>query len=190
MSQAAEDGAALPRGLSDAILVQRALDDDLAAFGELVRRHSSLMRAYAYRIVGSLADADDVIQSAFVVAWRRLDQLRDPSAVRAWLIRIAGREALSLVKKRPADRPLEGWEDAPAISGLPEQTAIRNAQLQALSDALDRLTEEQRRCWLLREVAELSYAEIAEQMEIPPSTVRGILARARASIAIQMEGWR
>jgi RNA polymerase sigma-70 factor (ECF subfamily) len=175
--------------LSDAVLVERALDDDIHAFDALVRRHSSFMRAYVYRIVGSLADTDDVIQEAFVTAWRQLPQLRDPDAVRAWLIRIAGREALALVRKRPADRPLDRW-DSPAVTGLPEQSAIRSAQLRALSDALDKLTDEQRRCWILREVAELSYAEMAEEMEMSTSTVRGLLARARASIAIQMEGWR
>lgn len=176
--------------LPDAILVQRALDGDTAAFAEIIRRHTPLMRAYVFRIVGSLADADDVVQEACVTAWRRLEELRDPAAVKAWLMRIASREAFTGIRRRRDEQPIDGYRDVASADALPEQAVIRHAQLKALSDALDRLSDDQRRCWLLREIAELSYAEIAEEMDIAPSTVRGTLARARASIAIQMEGWR
>lgn len=178
------------RTIADRMLAQRASQGDAQAFGELVRRHSSLMRAYVYRIVGSLADTDDVVQEAFVIAWKQLPTLRDPSAVKSWLMRIAGREALAFVGRRPKDTVLEDYAVESPATVQPEQTAIRNAQLTALSHALDKLKEDQRRCWLLREIAESSYAEIAEQMNISESTVRGLLARARASIAIEMEGWR
>lgn len=176
--------------VADRILVERAIENDAEAFGELVRRHSSLMRAYVYRIVGSMADTDDVVQDAFIIAWRRLPELRDPSAVKAWLMRIAGREALACVSRRPAETALDIYEITVEDEAQPERSAVRNAQLRALSVALGRLKEEQRRCWLLREIADCSYTEIAEQMNVSESTVRGLLARARASIAIEMEGWR
>ncbi|MFE1664485.1 RNA polymerase sigma factor [Microbacterium sp. P02] len=174
----------------DRILVERALDQDTQAFGEIVRRHSPLMRAYVSRIVGSLSEADDVVQESFVQAWRQLPGLRDHTAVRAWLMRIASREAFSFLRKRPDNAPLDGYDGSVSADAQPEARAIRNAQLHALSLALDNLPENQRRCWLLREVADLSYTEIAEEMDLPTSTVRGNLARARASIATQMEGWR
>lgn len=180
-----------PADISDQILVERAVDQDAEAFGELVRRHSPLMRAYVSRIVGSLSAADDVVQDAFLVAWRQLPTLRDGAAVRAWLMRIASREALLHVKRRPSEAPLEGFDVVSlSVDTQPETRAIRNAQLQALSIALNELPEAQRRCWLLREVADLSYSEIAEEMDLPVSTVRGNLARARTSITIRMEEWR
>lgn len=182
--------AASLRDVPDQILVERAVDQDADAFGELVRRHSPLMRAYVSRIVGSLSVADDIVQDAFLVAWRQLPTLRDGSAVRAWLMRVASREALLHVKRRPADVPLEGFDVARSADTQPETRAIRNAQLNALSEALNALPENQRRTWLLREVADLSYQEIAEEMELPVSTVRGNLARARTSIMIRMEEWR
>jgi RNA polymerase sigma-70 factor (ECF subfamily) len=191
MSDAEPAGRVSPAAISDRILVARAVDQDAEAFGELVRRHAPLMRAYVSRIVGSLSAADDVVQDAFLVAWRQLPTLRDGSAVRAWLMRIASREALLHVRRRPSDAPLDGWDVATlAVDTQPEARAIRNAQLQALSLALDELPEAQRRCWLLREMAELSYSEIAEEMDLPVSTVRGNLARARTSITIRMEEWR
>ncbi|MDQ1125336.1 RNA polymerase sigma-70 factor (ECF subfamily) [Microbacterium sp. SORGH_AS 505] len=180
----------LPRDVPDRILVERAIDGDAVAFGELLRRHSSLVRAYVYRIVGSMADTDDVVQDAFVTAWKQLPTVRDPAAFRSWLMRIAGREALAVATRRSKEDPLDEAILPASLQAQPERTAIQNDRLAALSRALDRLKEDQRRCWLLREVAELSYAEIAEEMTMTESTVRGVLARARASIAIEMEGWR
>lgn len=182
--------SSLPRDAPDRILVERAIEGDAVAFGGLLRRHSSLVRAYVYRIVGSMADTDDVVQDAFVTAWKQLPSLRDPAAFRSWLMRIAGREALAVVTRRSKEDALDEAVLPPSSAVQPERAAIHNDRLAALSRALDRLKEDQRRCWLLREVAELSYAEIAEEMTMTESTVRGLLARARASIAIEMEGWR
>jgi RNA polymerase sigma-70 factor (ECF subfamily) len=105
-------------------------------------------------------------------------------------MKIASREAYAHLRRRPAHDTLDGFDRAAEAGLLPEAAAIRNAQLQALSLALDALPEAQRRCWLLREVGSLSYTEIAEEMNLPLSTVRGNLSRARASITIQMAGWR
>ena len=183
-----------PRGdlsaAPDGILATRASHGDTEAFDELLHRHTPIVRAFVYRIVGTLAETDDVVQEAFLTAWRQLTTLRDPDAVRAWLMKIASREAYAHVKKRRPHATLDGFDRAADPHLLPEATAIRNAQLNALSAALDTLPDAQRRCWLLREVGSLSYTEIAEEMNLPVSTVRGHLARARASITIRMEGWR
>ena len=177
--------------LSDRILVERAIDGDEAAFGEIVRRHSGLMRAYTSRIVGSLSEADDVVQEAFATAWKQLPTLRDGSAVKAWLMKIASREAFALIKRRTTDAALDDEMDAPTRESTnPEHVAVHHARLAALSKALDTLPEGQRSAWLLREIGGFSYDEVAEQADLPVSTVRGNLARARASIMIQMEGWR
>jgi RNA polymerase sigma-70 factor (ECF subfamily) len=63
-------------------------------------------------------------------------------------------------------------------------------QMDALSSALQRLPELQRRCWIMKEVGGSSYAEIAADLELPVSTVRGQLARARQTLVTEMEGWR
>lgn len=176
--------------VADEILARRAIDGDTAAFEALIRRHGPLMRAYAARIVGSVTEADDVVQDAFYTAWRRLPELRDPAAVKPWLMRITSRLAFTYLRRKPADESLPVLEPASPADTQPENVAVRNAQLGALSAALDTLPEDQRRCWLLREVAELCYDDIATELDIPRSSVRGKLARARASIYAQMEGWR
>jgi RNA polymerase sigma-70 factor (ECF subfamily) len=176
--------------VGDEILVDRAVHGDVAAFQALVHRHGPLMRAYTSRIVGSRSEADDVVQESFIIAWRQLHALRHPASVKSWLMRIASREALAHIRRRPSDAPLPAIEVPGSGDTRPENVAVRNAELRALSAALDRLPEDQRQCWLLREIAELSYTEIAEEMHLPPATVRGKLARARANVTAQMEGWQ
>lgn len=176
--------------VNDEILVERAVDGDTAAFETLVHRHGPLMRAYTSRIVGSRTEADDVVQEAFIIAWRQLPTVRHPGSVRSWLMRIASRQAFAHIKRRPTDAPLPPLEVPARIDTQPENLAVRNAELRALSVALDKLPEDQRQCWLLREIAELSYTEIAEDMHLSPATVRGNLARARTNITAKMEGWR
>ena len=178
------------RVVADEILVHRAIDGDATAFETLVRRHAPLMRAYVARVVGSISEADDVVQDAFYTAWQRLPELRDPAAVKPWLMRIASRHAFSYLRRKPPDARLPMLDAALPGDSQPEHIAVRNAQLRALSGALDTLPDDQRRCWLLREVAELSYDDIAREMDLPTATVRGKLARARASIYAQLEGWR
>lgn len=179
-----------PEVVADEILVQRAVQGDVAAFEVLIRRHGPLMRAYVTRIVGSLTEADDVVQEAFYIAWRRLPELRDPHAVKSWLMQVASRQAFRHLRRRPAEDPLPVLEAAHPADTQPENVAIRNAQLCALATALDTLAPDLRQAWLLREIAELSYDDIAKQLDIPRTTVRGKLSRARASLYAQMEEWR
>ena len=178
------------RFVNDEILVERAVDGDTAAFEALLHRHGPLMRAFTSRIIGSRTEADDVVQEAFIIAWRQLPTLRHPGSVRSWLMRIASRQAFAHIKRRPTDVPLPPLEVPVPIETQPEHVAVRNAELRALSVALDKLPDDQRQCWLLREIAELSYTEIAEEMRLSRATVRGKLARARTNITAQMEGWR
>ena len=178
------------REVGDAILVERALDQDARAFREIVLRYSSLMRAYAARLLGSQSEADDVVQNAFIVAWRKLDSLRDPGALRPWLMRVVSHEATAVLRQRRQQVSLDDAHDAPAPGPGPDRVAISNAQFAALSVALDALPAQQRECWLLREMAGLSYDDIAQELGTSASTVRGQLARARTSIAVNMGEWR
>ena len=95
--------------ISDEILAERAISGDAAAFEALIARHGALIRAYVSRIVGSLTDADDVTQEALYTAWRRLPKLRDPAAVKPWLMRVASRHAFAHLRHRPPPRLSRSW---------------------------------------------------------------------------------
>ena len=179
---------ALPQ-LSDAVLADRAADGDPHAFAELVRRYGGVLRGYATRILGRTASSDDVVQEAFVTAWQQLDTLEDPAAVRAWLIRITTRKALDHLRASRDHEDIDDLEIAAAAAG-PEARAEGSDMNVALSRALDALPATQRRTWILRELGGYSYDEIAVELGLPNSTVRGALSRARSTLLTELQGWR
>lgn len=185
--------------IPDALLAGRAADGDTAAFEALARRHGPLMRASAHRITGSLADADDVVQESLVQAWKQLDTLRDGDAVRSWLLRITGSRSIDHVRRRKNHADLDILEQSVrpgdagasrAETGNPESAALTRSRMEALRAALAALPEEQRRCWVLKQFNDQSYEEIAQTLNISAASVRGRLARARVTLAREMEGWR
>ncbi len=173
----------------DALLVARSRDGDERAFEVLIRRHWGLMIATAIRLLSSRADAEDAVQDACIVAWNRLDLLRDPEAVRAWLVQIAARKATDRLRRRKFEQDIDDV-DAPESRELGPLAQLElNAKLDAASKVLASLPELQRQCWILKETAGFTYAEIAEQLETNTSTVRGTLSRARLALLRGMEEW-
>lgn len=177
--------------LSDATLVSQSAEGDASAFAVLVRRYTPLMRAYAARIlpVGS-PNTDDVLQEAFLAAWERLPELQDPDKLKSWLLRITGHKAIDFIRK---NRVTDDVDDIDIVAPEHESPAARSqarAELAALNEALNALPLLQRQCWILREVSDYSYDDIAIEMHLPLSTVRGLLARARKTLLIKLELWR
>jgi RNA polymerase sigma-70 factor (ECF subfamily) len=173
----------------DAVVAARAADGDVRAFEVLVRRYSRLMHVYSRSILGSNSDVDDVVQESFVVAWQQLADLENPAAVRGWLMRIVGRRSLDHLRRRRPSAVVDD-EQLAAHGASPVETAESKGFEQAVENALARLPVDQQRCWVLKTVGELSYREIARELELPESTVRGLLARARKFLTIEMEEWR
>jgi RNA polymerase sigma-70 factor, ECF subfamily len=175
--------------VDDGILAQRAADGDERAFAVLVRRHGGYLVAFATRLLGSRADADDCVQESLIVAWRRLPELNDPDRVRSWLSTIVARKATDRVRARRPSTPIEDAEPIASSPG-PDEVALASSQLDTLRAVLDDLPLEQRTVWMLREVSDYSYDEIARELGISATAVRGRLARARATVWERMQEWR
>lgn len=173
---------------TDGMLAARAIDGDQSAFGILVRRHAPFLLAFATRLTGSRADADDCVQEALIVAWQRLPDLKDTTKVRSWLATIVSRKATDRLRSRRPVEPIE--EDMVRGSDDPEASAVASSQLRALSHVLAELPEDLRVAWVLREISGHSYEEIAEITTAAPATVRGRIARARHAVLERMEEWR
>ncbi len=173
----------------DASLAGRAADGDVRAFEVLMRRHEPLLTAYSARLLGSYSDTDDVVQEAFITAWQQLPNLENLRAVRSWMLQIATRKSLDRLRARKDHEDIDDQE-IPSPAGGPEAAAEASSLDEALSKALSALPEDQRRCWVLREIGGLGYDEIADQLGLPLSTVRGLLARSRKTLVREMEGWR
>ncbi|PPF58689.1 RNA polymerase subunit sigma-70 [Rathayibacter sp. AY1C2] len=175
---------------SDATLAARAVDGDVQAFEQLARRHGALMRVYAAKLLGSEAESEDVVQEAFLTGWRRLADLDSPAHIRNWLRRIVTHKAIDRIRVRRRHDDIDDWDPPAPPEHSPERIVEARLQLDAVWEALDRLPADQRRCWLLRETAGYSYQEIADALELPVSTVRGLLARARRFLLHELEAWR
>lgn len=179
----------------DQTLVVRALDGDVSAFTTLLRRYRRLMYGYAQKLTSEGSDADDAVQEAFITAWKSLDTLKDTTKVRPWLMRIVGHSAIDIMRRRKVHSDIDFEDQSSNLPShlaepSPEATSVVNLQLAAASQILDQLPLVQRQSWVMREVGGYSYQEIADELELPVSTVRGLLARARASLVKGMEGWK
>jgi len=183
-----------PSSLSDAadeILADRAGDGDLRAFEVLMRRHTPLLRVTTRRILGSSADVDDIVQDTFLTAWRQLPGLENSKAVKGWLLRIASRKSIDRIRARHEHDDIDDHADnLEDTAPKPEHVSEANSRQAALSEALSRLPEDQRRAWVLRELSQYSYEDIAQDLGVPTTTVRGLLVRARKNLMREMEAWR
>jgi RNA polymerase sigma-70 factor (ECF subfamily) len=169
----------------ETFLLARARQGDLSAFEEVVRRYQRRVYGVALRIVRSHAVADDVAQEALLRAWRSLDRFELGRPFGPWVCRIAANLAVNHVRSplaREDPLPDEHGEAAtPAASPL---EAILDDEAQRVLDAaLETLSAEQRAVFVLRAVEEMSYAEIAEALQISPGTVMSRLFRAREKLA-------
>ena len=145
---------------SDGALVAAAIAGNLDAFAALSRRHRDRCTRFAVRMVGSLDDADDVLQSAFMRAYRALPSCRDPERFGSWLYQIVANECRTFATRRARRerRFVRELEFDGAVAPLAES---RDA-LDDIQYALDKLEPEQREAFLLKHVEDLSYDEMAE----------------------------
>lgn len=174
----------------DAMLANRASDGDIRAFEMIIRRHSPLMKAYARKILGSSDEVDDVVQETFITAWQQLPTLEEMVALRSWLMKIVSRKSIDRIRTRKQHANADDHETpAPEDTG-PSEKAEATSREKALSNVLAGLPQEQRQCWALKHLADYSYDEIAAELDLPVSTVRGLLSRARKNVIQGMEGWR
>lgn len=189
--------------LPEATIVGRAQDGDLAAFEELNRRYQGPLYRLAVRLLADRGEAEDALQDTMVAVWRKLPSLTDLPAFHGWVYQIMTRRCMSVLRTRArrstdpvdADAMVEVAGDGAVLvtgSGSPDPAAATEyaEQLRGLNEELAKLPDEQRVCWVLKEFHELSYPEIAYAMNLPVSTVRGRIARARQNLARGMEAWR
>ena len=153
-----------------------------ASVRELIDAHYDPLYRYAYRLSGSVADAEDLTQEAFGKALARSDQLRDPEKAKGWLFRILRNLYLHRLRdrKRHPTVSIDSVREPPAAeppSGL--ATDIDPARLQEVLNGLD---EAFRTPLILFYFEDFSYKDIAEQMGVPIGTVMSRLARAKAHL--------
>ena len=181
----------------DQQLVERVQRGDKNAFNLLVSKYQHKVASLVTRYVSNQSDVSDVVQEAFIKAYRALPEFRGESAFYTWLYRIAVNTAknyLTAQGRRPPDLDVD-CSDAELHEGAEAMHELANPENLILSDEIQRmvvatlesLPEDLRTAITLREIEGLSYEEIAEIMGCPVGTVRSRIFRARDAIDKQIQ---
>jgi len=183
-------------GGDEAVLadIRAAQDGDAGAYARLVESWGGRLLRFCRNNLPATIDAEDVVQDVLLTAWQKLPGLDDRSRFRAWMYTIARnrcREVIRTAGRRATD-PVSPEEVAVKIDSRqdPARAHARDAAMMALRKSVAGLPDTQRSIWVMAQIDGLGYAEIADIEGLPLSTVRGRLARARATIAKEMESWR
>lgn len=169
---------------SDAVLVARAIAGSDAAFAALVDRYNDVLYRHAERMLGQADDAEDVVQSAWIKAFRNLRKCRDPERFGAWVFRIGANACKDAVKaKRRGIVPLESVAE---LESNDRDTATRLDQRRRLASALASLAPDQREAFLLKHMEGWSYEEMADQLGVQVSALKMRVHRAREELQITL----
>jgi RNA polymerase sigma-70 factor (ECF subfamily) len=159
---------------------------DLDTYDQLVREHQGIAFRTAYVITGSAADAEEVVQDAFVKAYRARGRFRSGAPFRPWLLAIVANEARNRRRAtgRRARLSLQLAEERPSggAAPSPEVALLAREERAELLAAVDRLGEEQRAAIACRYFLGLSEAETAAVLGCRPGTVKSRLSRALARL--------
>lgn len=176
------------RALSDDEVVRRVLAGDGPLFEVLMRRYNQRLYRVARAILRDDAEAEDVMQQAYVEAYSHLGQFAGRAMFSTWLTKIAVYEALARVRRRRRDASgtpvLDSEEDAmsrvKSTAPDPEQQALQGEHRLLLESAIEALPTAYRSVFMLREVEGMSTAEVAECLGLREDAVKTRLHRARA----------
>jgi RNA polymerase sigma-70 factor, ECF subfamily len=179
--------------IDDAELVRLIAGRDPAAFEVLMRRHNGKLFRVARAILRDDAEAEDVLQEAYLDAYRHIGDFRGGARLTTWLTRIVINHALMRLRKHRSDRivvPFVEWRSdepepgeadvADERSESPPEATLRSEIRRALERRIDELPTAFRAVFVMREVEDMTVDETAECLGVPAATVRTRLFRARA----------
>ena len=175
-------------GASDAELVQAARRGDKRAFVEIVARHQAMVCGVALGILGDFAASEDAAQEAFLTAWRKFHDLREPERLRPWLAQIARNAALGHLRRT---RGHDALEEALALaddSPTPDETAANEEEAALVRESLAKLPETYRLPLILFYREGQSVRAVADALSITEDAVKQRLARGREMLRDRMSG--
>ncbi len=169
----------------DQELIAASLSGDRSAFGALVLRYRELVLSVAYRTCGDRALAEDIAQETFVRAWEKLDTFRLEGNWRGWICRIASNLTVDALRRQKPSVDITLVSPS-SPDGQPERQLLETERAGAVRAAILKLPVHVRSALVLREYEGLSYAEIAEALDIPIGTVKSRLNDARRRLSREL----
>jgi RNA polymerase sigma-70 factor (TIGR02960 family) len=200
--------AAQCAGRDEAALLQRARNGDEQAFGELTAPYRREIQVHCYRMLGSLTDAEDMLQETLLAAWRGLAGFQERASLRSWLYRIATNQCLNALRsasRRIPAEPVPPFRPPPPtrrgeitwlqpypddlLEGIPDAAPGPEYRYQATEAvelafvaALQRMPPRQAATLVLRDVLGFGSHEVASMLGTSQTAVKGTLQRARAAL--------
>ena len=170
------------------------MQDELTWQAEQFERNRAQLQAVAYRMLGSIAEAEDAVQEA----WLRLSRTHDEAIrnVGGWLTTVVGRVCIDMLRARQARRVdyVGTWLPEPLIGSIdesvdPEQQALLADSVGlALLVVLERLTPSERLAFVLHDMFEVPFEEIAPMVDRSPAATRQLASRARRRVRGEVDG--
>ncbi len=183
----------------DMILVNKIKKGSQEAFEELVEKYESKVYHLALRFVKSQEDAEEVLQDVFVTLHRKLDLFQGKSAFSSWLYRIVVNAAFMKLRKRRQDRTVSVEDLTPAVQqqylegdvhsydNYTDSFTINRELRDILQKAIDRLPEQYRSVFILRDVNGLSNQEVSEILQLSIPAVKSRLHRSRLMLRKKLQ---
>jgi len=166
-------------------VIESGLDQERR--NRFVSEHLRRIFVQIYRIVGDVADAQDLTQETFIKALQREDQLKDEQKAAHWLSRIATNTAIDFLRRGRRVTFCELDETPESQAESPEQAVLRSEQREYLKDGLRLLSPRERAALILRDVEDLPAEEVAKRLGCSKATVRSHIANARVKFRRYLE---
>ena len=181
---------------SDRMTVAKASGGDSDAFRSLVERHSRYVFNVAFRLTGSAADAEDVVQVAFLKAYQQLGRFEARADFRTWLHRITVNCSIDLIRTRrhreighdPGDLEVESAVDrAEPVPPGPDRLMLSAEIRERVSEGLGQLSASERLAFTLRHVEGMSIKEVAHAMGLKTEAAKNSIFRAVRKMRVALE---
>lgn len=188
--------------MTDLEIINQVKAGDTEKFGLLVDKYQKMVFSTCIGYVHEKEDADDLTQEVFINAYQALPTFRGKSAFSTWLYRIAVNASLNHGRKKEPHGLLTRITSVFSRQGVneqvievsdtdnPEESLIRQEEIEKLGRAIDSLPEKQRTAIILSKYEELSQREIAEIMDTTEGAVEALIQRAKANLAVVTSGKR
>jgi RNA polymerase sigma factor (sigma-70 family) len=172
-------------------IIEKVLKGDTNAFEAIVSEHERLVYNIALKMLQSPEDAQDAVQETFIKAYQSLGAFRGESKLSVWLYRLASNVCIDMLRKRRVQTVSLSAEDEDGgeqALELPDERFSPEAELEkkelrrAVREGLGELGDDYRQVLVMREVAGLSYNEIAEATRLDLGTVKSRIFRARKKL--------
>jgi RNA polymerase sigma-70 factor (ECF subfamily) len=164
---------------AERLLVDRCRRGDPGAFEEIYRRHSPRVYSLAYRLTGSLADAEDLLQEAFLLVHRKLDSFKGDSALGTWIYRLATNCCVDFLRSRQHREEQATDTLDEALPPTPRAAGALRVEHLDLERAIARLPPGYRSAFVLHDVEGFGHNEVAAMLGIAEGTSKSQVHKAR-----------